>query len=166
MAAVKSSPPPHTVLLCMVLVVLVGMMLLVAACTPAGDPPAEPAGTTTTATATTATARPECRQVADDLRALATAVRGLATGETTVDDVRSAANSLAASFDEARSAVGPDARASLDQAGQALEQLQAALGTRPLDTGALRQAADDLTTALGGAVAVCAGSSATGAPTS
>jgi hypothetical protein len=163
------NPPPHTVVIGMVLIVLVSMMLLFVGCASTDNPPAQqPAGTaTTTGTPTTvSTLDPECRQVADDAQALVAEVGRLATRDATVDDVRAAASTLATSFDEARAAVSPAAQANLDQAGQALQRLQDALSAQPVNTAELRQAANDLVTALGDAATVCSGSSPTGPPTS
>jgi hypothetical protein len=128
-------------------------VLLTAACTSAGgDQPAS-------RNPTTAPPRTECRAVADDARALLTEARELATRDATVDDVRTAASELATSFDDARTALGADAQADLDQASQALQRIQDALSTQPVDTAELRRAASDVAAALGDAAAVCSGTS-------
>jgi outer membrane protein OmpA-like peptidoglycan-associated protein len=156
MAAVTTRP--LAIVLCAVLVV--------AGCTSAdSDQPGQQ--TTTTSASPSASLRSECRDVADDARALLTEVGRLATRDATVDDVRTAASALATSFDDAKSALGPGARAQLDQAGQALQRVQDALSTQPVNTAELRRAARDVVAALGDAAAVCSGSSSTtGTPTS
>jgi hypothetical protein len=139
--------------------------LALAGCTSAtNDQPSRPTTTTTTTTetSTSASVRPECVAVADQAQALLTAVARLATGQSTVDQVRAAAGELSDAFDDAKAALGPDARAQLDEAGQALRQVQDALAAQPVDTTALRTAAARLFAALGDAATVCS----TGSPTS
>jgi hypothetical protein len=140
--------------------------LALAGCTSAtNDQPSRPTTSTTTATTeppTSASVRPECVAVADQAQALLTAVARLATGQSTVDQVRAAAGELSDAFDDAKAALGPDARAQLDEAGQALRQVQDALAAQPVDTTALRTAAARLFAALGDAATVCS----TGSPTS
>lgn len=131
-------------------------MLVVAGCTSAGDD--QPARQTITETTETSPPlRAECRDVADDAKALLTEVGRLATRDATVDDVRTAASALAVSFDDARTALGPGAQAHLDQAGQSLQRVQDALSAQPVDTAELRRAASDLVAALGDAATVCSG---------
>jgi hypothetical protein len=141
-------------------------VLVVAGCTSAdGDQPGQQ--TTTTSTTSTTSPRSECRDVADDAHALVTEVGRLATRDATVDDVRTAASALAASFDDAKTALGAGAQEHLDQAGQALQRVQDALSTQPVNPAELRRAASDVVAALGDAATVCSGSSSeTGTTTS
>lgn len=137
-------------------------VLALAGCTSAtNDQPSEQ--TTTTTTETTATPSPgnECADVADKARALLTEVGQLTTGGATDGDVRAAASELSDSFDAAKATLGPDVAAQLDQAEQALQQVQDALGAQPVDTAALRRAASDLVADLGDAATVCSPDSST-----
>jgi hypothetical protein len=79
----------------------------------------------------------------------------LATGDASVEQVRAATADLSNSFNDAMAEVGPDTRAHLDEAGQALRQVEDALSTQPIDTAALHTAANDLFAALGNAADVC-----------
>ena len=137
------------------LAVVLCAVLVVAGCTSADSDQAAQQTTTTTSL------RSECRDVADDAQALLTEVRKLATRDATVDDVRTAANTLAASFEDARTALGSGAQAKLDQAGEAVQRVQDALNAQPVDAAGLRRAASDVATALGDGAAVCSGSPST-----
>jgi hypothetical protein len=107
--------------------------------------------------------RAACVDVADKTGVLFAVVGRFATGDATVEQVRSAAADLSGSFDDAMASVGPDVRGRLDEAGQALTRVQDALSTDPIDSAALRTAANDLFSALGNAADVCTpGSSSTG----
>ncbi|WP_291410325.1 hypothetical protein [Actinophytocola sp.] len=145
-----------TLMLCVTLLLHVG-------CSPTnGEPAQEPPATTPTTTAPSDGIRPECTGVADRARTLVTEVGRLATGDATADQVSAAAGELSDAFDAARDAVEPDARAGLDEAGQALDRVQTALTAQPIDTTGLRAAARDLATALGDAASIC--SPTTGSP--
>jgi outer membrane protein OmpA-like peptidoglycan-associated protein len=136
------------------------VVLVVAGCSSADNDQAgqqtAPA-TTTQAPETTTSLSAECEGVVDDAQALLTEVGRFTTREATIDDVRTAASQLAASFDAAKTAIGPEAQADLDQAGQALQRIEDALNANPVDAAALRQAAGDFVAELGDAAAVCAG---------
>lgn len=136
-------------------------VLVVAGCSSGTNDQADQQTTTTTTTTTESSAslQPECRDMVDDAQALLTEVGKLATREATVEDVRTAADTLATSFDNAKTALGPEAQAQLDQAGQALQRIQDALGAQPVDAGELRGGASDLVAALGDAATVCSGNS-------
>jgi len=144
-------------------VLLVGLAL--AGCTPADDQAGQETTTTTTTTTTEPTTSPslreECVEVADRGQVLLTEVGRLTTGEATVADVRAAADSLSDAFDSAKAALGPDAQADLDRAGQALQRVLDVLSARPVDNDALRRAASDLVAAAGDAAAVCTPSEST-----
>jgi hypothetical protein len=128
----------------------------VAGCTSsANDRPSAETTATTTGPAAPASVRPECVDVADKANELLSRVVRLANGGSTAQQVRAAADGLSDSVDEAKSAVGPEAAADLDGAGQALGRVRNALATRPVDTAGLRTAANDLLTSLGDAAAVC-----------
>jgi ElaB/YqjD/DUF883 family membrane-anchored ribosome-binding protein len=152
-----------------VLCAVLAPALVLAGCTSGSNDQAATTTPTTTTTTTPTTApatsepiRTECQTVADDARALLTEVGRLATRDATVVDVQAAADTLRDSLDQARSTLGPDARAQLDKADQALRQVQDALSASPVDTAALRDGARDLVSALGDAAAICtAGGTAT-----
>lgn len=147
------------------LAVVLGAALALAGCTSTtNNEPNQQTTTTTTEPTTSASIREECVDVADKARAMLTEVGRLATGDSTVGQVRTAATELSGAFDDARAALGPEAQADLDQAGQALQRAKDALTTQPVDTAALRAAARDVAAVLGNAAAVCAPSSST-APT-
>jgi hypothetical protein len=133
--------------------------LALAGCAPAGDQAGQETTTTTTSTTTTEPTSPslraECVAVADQGEVLLTEVGRLATGDSTVADVRAAADSLSGAFEDAKSALGPGAQDDLDQAGQALQRVLDVLGAQPLDKDALQRAASDLVAAAGDAAAVC-----------
>ncbi|HEY7592227.1 MAG TPA: hypothetical protein VH969_03670 [Actinophytocola sp.] len=152
---------PLTVVLCCAALALAG-------CTSAANDQAGQETTTTTTPTTTETSpslRPECADVADAAQALVTEVGKLATQDATVGDVKAAADDLSQSFADARGSLGPEAQAHLDEAGQALQRVQDALGAQPVNKAGLRQAATDLLASLGDAATVCAAGSATTTPT-
>ncbi|MGH3876555.1 MAG: hypothetical protein ACRDSK_05890 [Actinophytocola sp.] len=117
--------------------------------------------TTATEHAAPVTVRPECVDVADKANEFLSRVVRLADGDSTARQLRAAADGLSDSFDEVKAAVGPDAAADLDEAGQALARARDALAARPVDTAGLRTAANDLLTSLGDAAAVCTPDSTT-----
>jgi osmoprotectant transport system substrate-binding protein len=119
------------------------------------EPGQEPSPTTTSAPTTSVAIREECSDVADKAQALVTEAGRLTTGDATIDQVRAAAQELSDAFDTAREAVEPDARAQLDEAGQALQRVQDAVAAQPVDTAGLRAAGRDLVTALGDAASIC-----------
>jgi hypothetical protein len=127
--------------------------LVVAGCSPAASNQSTSQKTTTTTSQASVMAA--CVDVADKAGVLLAVVGRLSTGDATVEQVRSAATDLSGSFDDAMAAVGPDTRAHLDEAGQALRRIQDALSTQPIDSAELRTAADDLFAALGNAADVC-----------
>lgn len=136
----------------------------VAGCTSStNDRPTEITATTTTTTETAlAPVRPECVDVADKANELLSRVVQLADGASTAQQVRAATEGLSDSVAEAKSAVGPDAVADLDRAGQAIGRVHDALATRPVDTAGLQTAANDVLASLGDPAAVCTpGSAAT-----
>jgi hypothetical protein len=133
--------------------------LVVAGCSPATT--TQSTGQTTTTTSSESV-RAACADVADKTGVLFAVVGRFATGDATVEQVRSAAADLSGSFDDAMASAGPDVRGRLDEAGQALTRVQDALSTDPIDSAALRTAANDLFSALGNAADVCTpGSSST-----
>jgi hypothetical protein len=147
---------------------------VLAGCT-TSDQPGQETSTRRTTTTTTVSVQDVCLDVADKARVLIEEVGGLATGGATIEQVRAAVGELSGAFDDAVATLGPDARADLDQAGQALERVRDAVTAQPVDTAGLRAATTDLVAALGDVAAVCApGSSkpteppetATTAPTS
>jgi hypothetical protein len=136
--------------------------LIVAGCTfVTNDRPSTDTTATNTATsasakpATPAPVRPVCVDVADKANEFLSQVVRLANGDSTPQRVRAAAAGLSDSVDDAKAAVGPDAAAELDEAGQVLGRARDVLATRPVDTAGLRTAANDLLTSLGDAAAVC-----------
>ena len=133
--------------------------LVVAGCAPATT--TQPTTRQQSTTATSPSVLAACVDVADKTGTLLTVVGRLATGDATVEQVQAAATAVSDSFDAAMAAVGPDTRAHLDEAGKALSRIEDALTTQPIDTVALRTAADDLFTALGDAAGVCNPSSTT-----
>lgn len=146
------------------LAVVLCAALFLAGCSSATND--QPSQETTTATTTTETAespalRPECEAVADKGRALLAEVGKLATQDATVGDVQAAASALSDAFDDAKAALGPEAQGRLDQAEQALKQVQDALSAQPVDTAALRLAASSLVAAAGDAATLCSPSSST-----
>jgi len=120
--------------------------------------------TSTTPTTTTVSVQDVCLDVADQARVLVEAVGGLATGDATTEQVAAAADELSGAFDDAVAALGPDARADLDLAGQALARMRDAVTAQPVDTAGLRAATTDLVAALGDAAAVCSPGSSTEPP--
>lgn len=124
--------------------------LVVAGCSPAADGQHETAAATTTTSI-----RPGCAAVADNARGLATEVRQLVAGDSTVDQVRAAVDELARAVDDAKAAVGPDARAHFDEAGHALDEVRATLNAQPVDWAGVRAAADDLVVALRDVATIC-----------
>jgi outer membrane protein OmpA-like peptidoglycan-associated protein len=138
------------------------VVLAVAACAPATENrPSQTTATTTTATTTAAAASlsPACGDVVDKAQALLTAVGRYASGKAAAEQVRSAADELSDSFDQAKTELGPDAQAALDKAGRALRDVLDVLSTQPVDTNRLRTAAGQVVTALGEAATVCTSSS-------
>lgn len=126
------------------------------------EPTTQPA--TPVSPATTVPVQPACAAVTAQALAFAGEVGQLVTAEATVDELRAAAADLSGAVDDAKAVVGPDAHASLDEAGQALDRAQDALATEPLDWVVLRGAATDLVTALGEVVDLCAAASSTAIP--
>jgi hypothetical protein len=144
------------------LVAVVCAGAFVAGCTSsANDRPSTEITATTTKPAAPASVRSECVDVADKANELLSRVVRLANGGSTAQQVRAAADDLSDSVAAAKSAVGPEAAADLDGAGQALDRVRGALATRPVDTTGLQTAANDLLTSLGDAAAVCTPDSAT-----
>jgi hypothetical protein len=142
------------------LVAVVCTALIVAGCTSsANDRPSKDSAATTTATSATAAApapvRSECVDVADKANEFLSQVVRLANGDSTPQRVRAAADGLSDSVDDAKAAVGPDAAAELDKAGQAVGRARDVLATRPVDTAGLQTAANELLTSIGDAAAVC-----------
>jgi hypothetical protein len=84
--------------------------------------------------------RAECAGLVRHVGALAVVTGHLATGEATVNQVRSAAADLVDALEE----TGPD----LPAAGRALRRVEQSLSARPVDTRTLRDATDDLLTEL------------------
>jgi hypothetical protein len=124
--------------------------LAVAGCSAAGDGQNEPAAPTTIMSV-----RPDCAAIADNARGLATELRQLTTGESTIDEVRATTDELARAVDDAKATVGPDARAQFDEAGQALRQVRDSLNVQPVDWAGVHAGADDLVTALRDVATVC-----------
>jgi hypothetical protein len=135
-----------------------------AGCTSAtNDQPSTQTATTTTTTEPTTSASlvPACQDLVDKAQTLVTEIGRLTTRSATVADVQAAADALGASFDDAKATLGAEAKADLDAAGQALQQVQDALKTQPIDTAALRTGAAALVTSLGDAAKVCSASAST-----
>jgi hypothetical protein len=116
---------------------------VVSGCASGGDGQTEP-----TATTTIMSVRPDCAAIADNARVLANRVRQLVTGESTVDEVRTAVDDLARAVDDAKAAVTPEARAQFDEAGRALRQVRDSLDAEPVDWTGIHAGADDLVIAL------------------
>jgi hypothetical protein len=129
--------------------VFFGVLVLAGCSSEAGD---QSAPVTTT---TIVSVRPDCAAIADNARGLATELGQLATGDTTVDDVRAAADELAHAVDDAKATVGPDARTQFEEAGQALRQVQDSLAAQPVDWAGVHAGADALVTALRDVADVC-----------
>lgn len=133
--------------------------LALTACTPANN---QSAGETTSSSSVTSeSVVTACADVADKAGVLFAAIGRLATGNATTGEVGTAAGELSAAFDDALTEVGPDARADLEDAGEALGRIENVLTTQPIDTAALRTAADELLTELGNAADVCTPDSTT-----
>jgi hypothetical protein len=138
--------------------------LALTACTQAND---QSAGQTSSSSSTTSeSVVAACADVADKAGVLLAAIGRLATGNATTGEVGTAAGELSAVFDDALTAVGPDARADLEDAGEALGRIVNVLSTQPIDTAALRTAANELLTELGEAADVCTPDSTTVSTTS
>jgi ABC-type sugar transport system substrate-binding protein len=145
------------------LAVVLAAAFVLAGCTSGtNDQPSQETTTTTTETETETgpSPNPACEDVADKGRALLTEVGRFATRDATVGDVQAAAGELSDAFDEAKATLGPDTRAQLDQVGQALQRVQDALATQPVDTAALRRATSDLVAAASDAATLCTPGSA------
>jgi hypothetical protein len=138
--------------------------LALTACTPANN---QSAGETTSSSSVTSeSVVAACADVADKAGVLLAAIGRLATGNATTGEVGTAAGELSAAFDDALTEVGPDARADLEDAGEALGRIENVLTTQPIDTAALRTAADELLIELGNAADVCTPDSTTVTTTS
>jgi hypothetical protein len=150
------------------LTVAFAAVFVLAGCAPATDdgPSQAPTTTTTTTTTTTGSVRPACADLADKGQALLTEVGRYGTGKATGDQVRAAAAELSDSFDSAKTELGPEAQANLDEAGRALQEVLDALTAQPVDSAKLRAAAGEVVTALGDAAAVCTSSGTSTEPTS
>ena len=144
-------------------VVLCAALFLAGCSSATNDQPSQETTTTTTTTETAESPalRPECEAVADKGRILLAEVGKFATQDATVGDVQAAASALSDAFDDAKAALGPEAQGKLDQAEQALKQVQDALSAQPVDTAALRLAASSLVAAAGNAATLCSPSSST-----
>ncbi|MEV6899211.1 hypothetical protein [Amycolatopsis sp. NPDC051372] len=148
---------------------LLGALAVTTACagnqsgpTPA---PSSPASTPASPAPTSRDSRTECAAVATAAQNLATKTASLVTGQASRDEVTTAARDLRSSLDAARDVLGPEAKADLDNAGAALQQLQTVLTTQPLDVTALRTAATQVATAVGAVVSACGGTSTPSTPT-
>jgi hypothetical protein len=86
----------------------------------------------------------ECTAVTTRADTLATITGRLTAGDATVNQVRSAAADLVTAFDNATAATGPG----LHHASQAVQRVEEAATTHPVDTQALHDATGDLLTAL------------------
>ncbi|MEU0466850.1 MULTISPECIES: hypothetical protein [unclassified Amycolatopsis] len=125
------------------------------------------ATSTTTATtggspATSATSRPECAALVSTGQALVETVTQFVNGQATGEQVRVAAEQLAASVEIVRAVVGADTAARLDEAKAALERLRSALTAQPPDLPQVRAAANDALAALREAVTLCQASPPSG----
>jgi len=118
----------------------------------------------TNAPATTVTATSACSDLVVSGQALITTVTQFASGQATGDQVRTSASQLSASIDAARTTIGSQANAPLDDAKAALQRLQAAVTAQPPDVASARSAASDALAASRDAAAGC--QSGTPAPTS
>lgn len=127
----------------------------------ATPPPATNAPATTT---TTTTGGSVCSDLVVSGQALVTVVTQFVSGQATGDQVRASASQLSASIDAARTTIGGQTSARLDDAKAALQRLQAAATAQPVDVAGMRAAAGDTLAALRDAAAVC--QSGTPAPTS
>ncbi|WP_312871474.1 hypothetical protein [Amycolatopsis acididurans] len=118
----------------------------------------------TNAPATTTTGGSVCSDLVVSGQALVTVVTQFVSGQATGDQVRASASQLSASIDAARTTIGGQTSARLDDAKAALQRLQAAATAQPVDVAGMRAAAGDTLAALRDAAAVC--QSGTPAPTS
>lgn len=142
--------------------VALAVVLALAGCGPtANDRPSQAPTTTPTTTTTTGSLSSACADVMDKAQALLTEVGRYAAAKSTAEQVRAAADELADSFDRAKSELGPDARADLDEAGRALREVLDALTAQPVDTARLRTAASQVVTALGSAATICVSATST-----
>ena len=85
-------------------------LLLLGALLLAGCSSADSGQSATATTTTTRSVLPDCAAIADNAHDLATELRSLVAGASTIDQVRTAADELGVAVDDARSTVGPDAR--------------------------------------------------------
>lgn len=122
--------------------------LMVSACASADG------GQSTPTTTTVESALLDCTDIADNARALATELRDLVTGASTMKQLQ-AADEPAGAVDEAKTSVGQNARAHFDDAGLALQQVQSSLSTEPVDWDGVRAGTDALVTALRDVASVC-----------
>ncbi|MEU6644722.1 hypothetical protein ABZ863_19495 [Saccharomonospora sp. NPDC046836] len=128
-------------------------------------PPAQTAPLTTTPGAPT-TGASACTGLADAGQGLVNTVTDFFTGQATGNQVRAAATSLSNSIDAARSSIGTQTSAQLDNAKASLQQLQSALSAQPPDTAAIRTAANNTRTALRDAATICQSGTPTPSPRS
>lgn len=127
-----------------------------------GGTPA-PAAPPTTSAAPATTVRPECANLVSSAQALVTTAGQFLSGQATGDQVRAAAQELSSSIDAARTVVGSQTSARLDDAKAALGRLQSALTAQPPNLAAVRTEANAALAATRDAVTLC--QSGTSAPT-
>ncbi|HVV14541.1 hypothetical protein [Amycolatopsis sp.] len=97
----------------------------------------------------------ECGALVTSGQNLVTTVGRFVSGQATGDQVRAAATDLSTSIDTARSVIGPQTSARLDDAKAALQRLQTALTAQPADLAGARTAANDTLSALRDAARLC-----------
>lgn len=120
-----------------------------------GNTPASPAPPVASSAKPGTTARPECAGLVTSGQALAATVTQFVNGQATGAQVRAAAQELSSSIDAARTVVGAETSARLDDVKAALQRLQAALTAQPPDLPAVRVAANDALVAMRDAATLC-----------
>lgn len=139
---------------------MVAGLFLLGACTgSSGDTATEQTEPTTTTTSASRSASPTvipaCRDVVEDAQKFAAEIGQLSSGKSTLTDVRKSADTLVATFNEAKADVGQEAQQSFDKAQQQVTKFKGVVSQKPVDTAAIRQSARDLAAALTDAIRVC-----------
>lgn len=140
-------------------------MLVLAGCTQSGGGATSPTPAPASSSAATTTGRSECTDLVASGQTLATTVTQFAGGQATGDQVRAAAAHLSDSIGAARSVIGTETSARLDDAQRALSALGAALTAQPPNVAGMRTAANDALTALRAAATICQTDTGAPAPT-
>jgi hypothetical protein len=142
-------------------------MLVLAGCTQGGDGAAtgSPTPAPAPSSAATTTGRSQCTDLVVSGQTLVTTVSQFVGGQATGDQVRAAAAQLSDAMGAARSVIGPETSARLDDAQRALAAVGAALTAQPPDLAGTRTAANDALTALRAAATICQTDTGAPAPT-